>query len=71
MSKLYGNMSAERGEVTRAGHRRMRSHIRTWKCGLLTECSTNIDGRILFRVYQTGGSYDPNNKQLIYEFIED
>lgn len=71
MSRFYGNMSGERGEVTKCGHKRLESHLRSYGFGIRTECLLNSRGQNEFRVYSTGGSNNPSNKVLLYSYTEE
>jgi hypothetical protein len=71
MSRFYGNMSGERGEVTKCGHKKLESHIRSYSFGIRTECHLTMEGHNEFRVYSTGGSNNSSNRVLLYSYMEE
>ena len=70
MSKFYGEMrGAAKNSVTRRGHNKLSAHLRGWNKGIEVECSVE-DGVEMYRVYETGGSNNPNGV-LIFQTKED
>lgn len=55
MSALYGSLSGERGEATKAGRKALSGHIRGWTSGVRVEARHGDDGDT-FAVYVTAGS---------------
>lgn len=71
MSKLYAEIYTDRNKtVSRRGHRHITTHTRGWDIGIKVCCETDVDGRVKISVYQTGGSNNPSNEQLIEEIYE-
>ncbi len=57
MSQFYGDMTGNRGTVTRGGSKAsgMTAHIRGWDVGVRVRLS-HVDGVDVVRVYRTKGS---------------
>ena len=64
MSALYGSMVAERGEVTKCGHKFLSAHIRGWTSGVRVNARHGKDGDE-FDLYLTGGSNGAGGPQRI------
>jgi len=75
MAHFYGEISGTAITTgTRCGSKSsgMRSHTRSWGKGVEVDCRFNENmNKNVFRVYITGGSNNPSNRQLLSEFEED
>jgi len=74
MSRFYGSLQGNRGEVTRGGSKRsgIRGHIRGWNVGVKVVCSFDFENmRDVCRVYKTGGSTGATPEDFICEVTKD
>lgn len=66
MSNLYVSVDSDsrRKPVTSSGNKELSSHLRSWDFGILVE-ATRDGASEKFKIYRTGGSNNPNDKELI------
>lgn len=70
MSNLYGILENDRGSrVTRRGHKRLEARLQGWNFGVYTVINQLANGQQEVLVYKTGGSNDPDTKELITSFL--
>ena len=68
MSRFYGSLQGDKGEVTRSGHRSITAHPRGWETGIRVGGGDNVDGYgNRFDITVTGGS---NGSRRSYDLGE-
>lgn len=65
MSRFYADIQGERGAASRAGHKRIRGHIRGWDKGVQVVGLVDENGNDVFHIYETSGSNGYSASKLI------
>ena len=64
------HQSDNRAVITRLGHKMIYTSVNGWNLGVDVKASKLDDGRVAFKVWQTGGSNGNSEKKLLAEIEE-